>query len=161
MIDAGWIAGKGWAVVEQNAAWGAGIYACDPEQCYSPCIVAALIRSFMAYQYKRRTTNEAEVLAQNLFRSNAPQHLTGDELEEFRLSGLVSSGTPGREWERIVARPVSEKEFYEFEVYKPSATCPYVEKIYAVILVSRDPSTDRCYVQWRPEIEQYDGPWFR
>ena len=33
VIDVGWIAGKGWAVVEQNAAWGAGIYACDPEEC--------------------------------------------------------------------------------------------------------------------------------
>jgi ATP-grasp domain, R2K clade family 2 len=33
VIDVGWITGKGWAVVEQNAAWGAGIYACDPEQC--------------------------------------------------------------------------------------------------------------------------------
>lgn len=33
VIDVGWIAEKGWAVVEQNAAWGAGIYACDPELC--------------------------------------------------------------------------------------------------------------------------------
>jgi len=32
VIDVGWITGKGWAVVEQNAAWGAGIYACDPEE---------------------------------------------------------------------------------------------------------------------------------
>lgn len=33
VIDIGWITGRGWAVIEQNAAWGAGIYACDPEQC--------------------------------------------------------------------------------------------------------------------------------
>ena len=33
VIDVGWITGKGWAVVEQNAAWGAGIYGCDPERC--------------------------------------------------------------------------------------------------------------------------------
>jgi hypothetical protein len=26
------IAGRGWAVVEQNSAWGAGIYGCDPEK---------------------------------------------------------------------------------------------------------------------------------
>jgi uncharacterized protein YciU (UPF0263 family) len=114
----------------------------------------------MAHQYKRRTMKEAEVLAQNLFRSHARQHLTGDELEEFRLSGAVSSGTPGRQWESIVGGPVSEKEFYEFEAYKPSEACPYVEKIYAIVLVSRDRSTDSCYVQWRPEVEQYDGPWF-
>ena len=33
VIDIGWITGRGWAVIEQNAAWGAGIYACDPERC--------------------------------------------------------------------------------------------------------------------------------
>jgi hypothetical protein len=32
VIDVGVIAGQGWAVVEQNAAWGSGIYGCDPEQ---------------------------------------------------------------------------------------------------------------------------------
>jgi hypothetical protein len=32
VVDVGIIAGRGWAVVEQNAAWGAGIYGCDPER---------------------------------------------------------------------------------------------------------------------------------
>ena len=32
VIDVGTIAGRGWAVVEQNAAWGSGLYGCDPEQ---------------------------------------------------------------------------------------------------------------------------------
>ncbi len=32
VIDAGVIAGRGWAVVEQNSAWGAGLYGCDPEK---------------------------------------------------------------------------------------------------------------------------------
>ena len=32
VLDVGIISGRGWAVVEQNAAWGAGIYGCDPEQ---------------------------------------------------------------------------------------------------------------------------------
>jgi hypothetical protein len=32
VIDVGVIEGRGWAVVEQNAAWGAGIYGCDPEE---------------------------------------------------------------------------------------------------------------------------------
>jgi hypothetical protein len=31
VLDVGVIAGRGWAVVEQNAAWGAGLYGCDPE----------------------------------------------------------------------------------------------------------------------------------
>lgn len=30
VVDVGLIAGAGWACVEQNAAWGAGIYGCDP-----------------------------------------------------------------------------------------------------------------------------------
>ncbi len=32
VIDVGVIEGRGWAVVELNAAWGAGIYGCDPAQ---------------------------------------------------------------------------------------------------------------------------------
>jgi hypothetical protein len=32
VIDVGVIQGHGWAVVEQNAAWGSGIYGCDPRQ---------------------------------------------------------------------------------------------------------------------------------
>jgi hypothetical protein len=30
VVDVGVIRDRGWAVVEQNAAWGAGIYGCDP-----------------------------------------------------------------------------------------------------------------------------------
>jgi ATP-grasp domain, R2K clade family 2 len=30
VLDVGVIAERGWAVVEQNAAWGSGIYGCDP-----------------------------------------------------------------------------------------------------------------------------------
>ena len=32
VLDVGFIAGRGWAVVEQNSAWGSGIYGCDPTQ---------------------------------------------------------------------------------------------------------------------------------
>lgn len=31
VVDVGPIEGRGWAVVELNAAWGAGIYGCDPD----------------------------------------------------------------------------------------------------------------------------------
>lgn len=31
VVDIGQIAGKGWAIVEANAAWGSGIYGCSPE----------------------------------------------------------------------------------------------------------------------------------
>jgi hypothetical protein len=30
VLDVGVIHGRGWAVVEQNAAWGSGLYGCDP-----------------------------------------------------------------------------------------------------------------------------------
>src|SRR5262249_45790296 len=30
VLDVGLIAARGWAVVEANSAWGAGIYGCDP-----------------------------------------------------------------------------------------------------------------------------------
>lgn len=30
VLDIGTISGRGWAVVEANAAWGSGIYGCDP-----------------------------------------------------------------------------------------------------------------------------------
>ena len=32
VVDVGYIEGGGWACVEQNAAWGAGIYGCEPRQ---------------------------------------------------------------------------------------------------------------------------------
>ncbi|TDC56185.1 DUF4343 domain-containing protein [Actinomadura sp. KC345] len=32
VLDVGRIHDRGWAVVEANAAWGAGLYGCDPEQ---------------------------------------------------------------------------------------------------------------------------------
>lgn len=32
VLDVGLIAGRGWAVVEANSAWGAGIYGCDPAE---------------------------------------------------------------------------------------------------------------------------------
>lgn len=32
VLDVGVIAGRGWAVVEQNSAWGSGLYGCDPAE---------------------------------------------------------------------------------------------------------------------------------
>jgi hypothetical protein len=31
VVDIGRIAGQGWAIIEANAAWGSGLYGCDPE----------------------------------------------------------------------------------------------------------------------------------
>ncbi len=30
VLDVGHLQGRGWAVVEANAAWGSGIYGCEP-----------------------------------------------------------------------------------------------------------------------------------
>ncbi|MEZ4390997.1 MAG: ATP-grasp domain-containing protein [Polyangiales bacterium] len=40
VVDVGLIPGRGWAVVEFNAAWGAGLNGCDPELVL-PAIAAA------------------------------------------------------------------------------------------------------------------------
>jgi hypothetical protein len=32
VVDVGYIEGSGWACVEQNAAWGAGLYGCEPSR---------------------------------------------------------------------------------------------------------------------------------
>jgi hypothetical protein len=43
VIDVGNIRGKGWAVIEANAAWGAGIYGCNPAGIL-PVLARACIR---------------------------------------------------------------------------------------------------------------------
>lgn len=42
VMDVGVIKGAGWAVVEQNSAWGAGIYGCDPHAVLDVLRYAAL-----------------------------------------------------------------------------------------------------------------------
>ena len=43
VVDVGIIAKRGWAVVEQNAAWGSGIYGCDPVQVLEVLRYAAVV----------------------------------------------------------------------------------------------------------------------
>lgn len=40
VVDVGYVAGRGWAVVELNPAWGAGLNGCDAERVWA-CIAAA------------------------------------------------------------------------------------------------------------------------
>lgn len=42
VIDVGYIEGRGWACVEQNAAWGAGLYACDADRALEVIRVASV-----------------------------------------------------------------------------------------------------------------------
>lgn len=39
-LDVGFVEGRGWAVIEMNAAWGAGLNGCQAERIW-PCIAAA------------------------------------------------------------------------------------------------------------------------
>lgn len=41
VVDFGAIRNRGWAVVEQNAAWGSGIYGCDPVQVLETLRIAS------------------------------------------------------------------------------------------------------------------------
>jgi hypothetical protein len=45
VLDLGEISGRGWAVIEANAAWGAGLNGCDPEGAAQCLAVATAIRS--------------------------------------------------------------------------------------------------------------------
>ena len=40
VVDVGFINGRGWAIIEFNAAWGAGLNGCDPDKVL-PAIVMA------------------------------------------------------------------------------------------------------------------------
>ncbi|WP_433475641.1 ATP-grasp domain-containing protein [Spirillospora sp. CA-142024] len=48
VLDVGRIHDRGWAVVEANAAWGAGLYGCDPEQVLRVLARACLDRRHIA-----------------------------------------------------------------------------------------------------------------
>ncbi|GHO62885.1 hypothetical protein KSC_017770 [Ktedonobacter sp. SOSP1-52] len=45
VIDIGKIRGRGWAVIEANAAWAAGIYGCNPLQILTVLARACVSRS--------------------------------------------------------------------------------------------------------------------
>jgi hypothetical protein len=40
VVDVGFVGGRGWALIEFNAVWGAGLNGCDPDKVL-PTIVAA------------------------------------------------------------------------------------------------------------------------
>ncbi len=45
VIDVGLIEGRGWGCIEQNAAWGAGIYGCDPSAALDVIALASVKRN--------------------------------------------------------------------------------------------------------------------
>lgn len=109
---------------------------------------------------KRRTGDDTLAFAQCYFRENVAVHLTAQEIDELEQHGAVGEGSPFDFWEAVVGRPVTRREFTQYKIFKPSDTCPYVERIYAWLLVSRYEDDQPCYAQWNPVLEPYTGPWF-
>jgi uncharacterized protein YciU (UPF0263 family) len=114
----------------------------------------------MSHQYKRRTFDEAQALALRSFRSLAPEQLTADELQEMREHGTIAGGSIGDGWESLVGHAPEEGSYYEFQLYRPSTECPYIEKYFARILVTRDLASEAVHILWRPPVPEYHGPHF-
>jgi len=90
-------------------------------------------------------------------RARASAHLTADELQEMQDHGLSSGGIIGGDWESVLGYAPDERMHYEFEVYRPSEECPYVAKIFARILATRNRASDAVRIVWRPPVLEYDG----
>jgi uncharacterized protein YciU (UPF0263 family) len=114
----------------------------------------------MPHQYKRRTLDEALALAQDAFRATAKDHLSDDELREMAEHGTHTEGSFGDDWEAETGFRPDAKLFYEVQLYRASKECPYIEKYYARILVSRDRSSHGVWIKWKPPVPPYNGPWF-
>src|SRR5436190_24099630 len=114
----------------------------------------------MSHQYKRRTFDEAQSLAWTSYRSLAPDHLTSDEILEMREHGTLTGGTFGDGWQALVGHLPEERMYYEFQLYRPSSECPYIEKYFARILVTRDRASEVVHILWRPPVPEYHGPHF-
>jgi uncharacterized protein YciU (UPF0263 family) len=115
----------------------------------------------MAPTYKRRKLDEARDLALRVAREQAPQHLSGEELEELRAKGSINclSGPTG-DWASITGFEPDPRLHYEVQLYLPSSKCPWIEKFYARILVTRDRNSESVWIIWKPPVPAYDGPYF-
>ncbi len=108
----------------------------------------------MKYQYKKRTYDEAQALAQASFKEIVGAHLTEAELSEMLSSGLLTGGTPGEDWELTVGFSPTDRSHYEIQIYKPSESPPYIEKSFVRMLVPRDRTDEVVHFKWRPPVQQ-------
>lgn len=53
VLDVGIIEGRGWAVIEGNAAWGAGIYGCEPDEVLTVLEHAAVNKDKLSVEDKQ------------------------------------------------------------------------------------------------------------
>jgi uncharacterized protein YciU (UPF0263 family) len=114
----------------------------------------------MAKAYKRLTVDEAQEIARQYFKENCAANLGEEIIHEMRDGFCFTSGsvTPG--WRAVIGFEPERRAYYEFQLYKQTSECPYVERIYARLLVGRNRADVQCYAIWLPEVEPYDGPYF-
>lgn len=108
-----------------------------------------------AHPYKRRTYDEARVLAMAAAREQILSQLPPDTIEEMRGVAIESGGSVLNGWESIVGTEPDCRMHYEFQVYQPSDQHPYVAKYYFRALVSRDRLIDRVWFMWLPAVPDY------
>ncbi|PWU22141.1 MAG: hypothetical protein C5B50_00135 [Verrucomicrobia bacterium] len=94
------------------------------------------------------------------YRSLASDHLSSEEVQEMREHGTLSGGSIGDGWEALLGGVPEERMYYEFQLYRPSRECPYIEKYFARILVTRDRASGAVHILWRPPVPEYHGPHF-
>ena len=111
----------------------------------------------MPHQYKRRTFDEAVTLAQQAFRAAAKDYLSEDELREMVEHGTMTGGSFGDDWEADTGFEPDGRLFYELQLYRPSNECPYIDKYFARILVSRNRSIDSVWIKSNPPVPPYNG----
>lgn len=99
-------------------------------------------------------------LAQDRFRSEVRDYLADEEIEEFRGNGTILGGSIVDDWTSELGSEPDERLHYEYQFYRPSDECPYVEKYYARILVTRDRASEAVWIKWKPPVPEYDGPWY-
>jgi ATP-grasp domain, R2K clade family 2 len=63
VLDVGVISDRGWAVVEANACWGAGIYGCDPRSVLETLARACVKRSALAEADRRWVVARSNAIA--------------------------------------------------------------------------------------------------
>ena len=61
VIDIGKIHDRGWAVIEANSSWGAGIYGCDPEKVLLVLARACIRRDHLSEEDKKWALQELEL----------------------------------------------------------------------------------------------------
>ena len=112
------------------------------------------------HQYRQRTYDEALELARVRFSEEAAEHLSPDEIEEFRTKGTISGGTFADDWTADIGVEPEKNQYYEIQVYQPAEECPYITRYFARVLVSRDRRSEGVWIKWKPPVPEYNGPQF-